>query len=366
MLVRMSGRGVRPIAAAAALAAALVVSAVAGAGSAPDPIAAEIERWSAFVKGHPATDEIWRQIKDGSEAALGRASEALRAGRRLLALQRLAYARDYLSAAAYMNERSAAEHKDTAAFEAEWKRMGVVLRDDLGSPRADVLAGVQPAVLRALAEAALPQVRVYYDASLEYGRNTMPDSGLFYLGSAQGQRDFVTLARRLAERSSLRAPAVRALGPELDALDAEMLAVYRPPLSIDKHPQFITASSLLKEARELDATGLRYGALLRYLQAAYRFAPLRPTPPALDAGALAAELSRAQERLKPGGVDHSLGLLFLETAQSEAAVAEGAANAAAIVADVLPRYFRALEPAWPPAPAPPAKVTVTLVRWPYT
>jgi hypothetical protein len=366
MLVRMPRRGIRPIATAAALAAALAAWPRAGFGAAPDPIAAEIERWSAFVKGNPATDEIWKQIKDGSEAALGRAAEALRAGRRLLALQRLAYARDYLLAAAYMNERSAAERKDTAAFEAEWNRMGVVLRDELAAPRADALAGVQPAALRALGEAALPQARVYYEASLEYGRNTMPDSGLFYLGSAQAQREFVVFARRFAERSALRAPAVRALTPELDALDAEMLAVYRPPLSIDKHPQFITASSLLKEARELDAAGLRYGALLRYLQAAYRFAPLRPAPPALDAGALAAELARAQERLKPGGVDHSVGLLFLETAQSEAATLEGAANAAAIVADVLPRYFRALEPATPPPPAPPAKVTVTLVRWPYT
>jgi hypothetical protein len=159
-------------------------------------------------------------------------------------------------------------------------------------PRPDELAGVQPAALRALGEAALPQLRVYYDASLEYGRNTMPDSGLFYLGSAQAQRDFVAFARTLAERSSARAPAVRALEPELDALDKEMLAAYRPPLSIDKHPQFITASSLLKEARELDAARLRYGALLRYLQAAYRFAPCasprrrstRPRSPRSSAG----------------------------------------------------------------------------------
>jgi hypothetical protein len=44
----------------------------------------------------------------------------------------------------------------------------------------------------------------------------------------------------------------------------------------------------------------------------------------------------------------------------------GAANAAVIAADVLPRYFRALDPP-PPVPAPvAAEVTVTLVRWPYT
>jgi hypothetical protein len=368
MLARMPGRRTRSVATVATLAAALgaMVGPGARARAATDPIAAEIDRWSAFVKSNPASDEIWKQIKDGSAAALDRAAEALRAGRRLLALQRLAHAREHLSAATYMGERSAAERNDTAGFEAEWRRMGSVLGDDLAPPRADALAGVHPAAVRALGEAALPQVRVYYEASLEYGRNTMPDSGLFYLGSAQAQRDFVVFARTLAERSSLRPPAVRALGPELDALEAEMLAVYRPPLSIDKHPQFITASSLLKEGRELDTAGLRYGALLRYLQAAYRFAPLRTTPPALDAAALAAELDRVGERLKTGGADHSLGLLFLETAQSEAMTAGGAANAAFILADVLPRYFRALEVSRPQPPLPPAKVAITLVRWPYT
>jgi hypothetical protein len=39
---------------------------------------------------------------------------------------------------------------------------------------------------------------------------------------------------------------------------------------------------------------------------------------------------------------------------------------AVLVADVLPRYFAALEPARPAPSRPAPKVTVTLVRWPYT
>jgi hypothetical protein len=338
----------------------------ASAGSAGDPLASEIERWTAFVKSNPATDEIWKQIKDGSETALGRAAEALRAGRRLLALQRLAGAREQMLAATYLAERSVAQRKENADFEAEWTRMGAVLRADLATPPAETLAGVRPAAVRALAEAALPQVGVYYEASLEYGRNTMPDSGLYYLGAAQAQRDFVAFARVLAEDASGAPPAVRALGPELDLLETEMLSAYRPPLSIEKHPQFIGASSMLKEARELDTAGLRHGALLRYLQAAYRFAPLRAAPPVMEAAAIAAELGGFAARLATGGVDHSVGRLFLETAQSEATTESGAANAAAIARDVLPRYFAALQPAPPPTSRAPAQVTVTLVRWPYT
>ena len=148
-----------------------------------------------------------------------------------------------------------------------------------------------------------------------------------------------------------------------------MLAAYRPPASIDRHGEFIGASSTLKEARELDAAGLRYGALLRYLQAALRFAPLRKVPPSVDAGALAKLLRGLDARLSARGVDHSLGRLFLEAAQADvasAAAGTSPAVAAAITSDVLPRYFAALEPARPEAPKPAPKVTVTLVRWPYT
>src|SRR5687768_8979694 len=102
MLARMSATRTRLLRAAAVLAAlAALAPARVRARAAGDPIAAEIERWSSFVKTHPATDEIWKQIKEGSEATLARAADAMRGGRRLLALQRLAYARADLLAAAY-------------------------------------------------------------------------------------------------------------------------------------------------------------------------------------------------------------------------------------------------------------------------
>jgi hypothetical protein len=219
-----------------------------------------------------------------------------------------------------------------------------------------------------MAQAALPQVRIYYDASLEYGRSTTPDSGLYYLGAAQAARDFGALARKLSGGPALKPPPLRSLGPELDALEGELLAAYRPPLSIDKHPEFIGASSALKEARELDAAGLREGALLRYLQSVLRFASLRMSaPPA--APALAEALDQFQKRLLEPRLDHSLGRVFLEAAQSDLAehVADGkAVTAAAVAGDVLPRYFAALQPARPQPPKAAARSTVTLVRWPYT
>jgi hypothetical protein len=351
-----------------AIAVASLASTVAAARPSPsDPIAAEIARWSTFLKSNSSKDEMWTQVKEAVTPVLARAEDALRKGRRLLALQRLAAAQANLAASLYVRERPPAQHADSG-FEAEWKRMGNVLRADLRTPPTTALEGVQPAAVRAMGEAALPQVRIFYDASLEYGRNTMPDAGLFYIGSAQAQRDFAAFCRSISAPSPRPAPPLRSLAGEIDRLEGEMLAAYKPPASIDNHGDFIRAHSALKEARELDAAGLRYGALLRYLQAAQRMAPIRKAPVSLRGATLAKRLDDFDARLSSGRFDDSLGRLFLEAARDEAEGGEGRSPAAAatIAADVLPRYFAALEPARPAAPKPDARVTVTLVRWPYT
>jgi hypothetical protein len=369
-MLRGTMRSPRSLSSAALLALLLAtLSAACGAaGETQDPLAVEIERWSAFL----GSDAIDGRFREANQAALARAAEALRNGRRLLALQRLATARLNLATAVYMQERPAGQRQDPAAFEAEWSRMGKVLRDDLGAPSAAAFDGVQPAAVRAVGEAALPQVRAYYQASREYGRSTTPANGLFYLGNAQAQRELVAFCRSLSKPSGRRALPLRDLGPELDALETEILAAYRPPASIDRHGEFIVAGSTLKEARELNAAGLYHGALLRYLQAALLLAPLRQAPPALAAAALAKRLGELETRLSEEGVDYSIGQLLLESAQAHAAGAAPGTSpelAAAIAGDVLPRYFAALAPARPASPKPPEpapQVTVRLVRWPYT
>ncbi len=305
-----------------------------------------------------------------SETALARAAEALRDGRRLLALQRLASVRVNLAATVYVDRLPGRQRDDAAAFESEWKRLGKTFGGERSASETS-FAGVQPAAVRAVAEAALPQGRVFYDASLEYGRNTTPRLGLFYLGSAQAQREFAAFCRTLSESAAGARPAVRGLRGELDALEGEILAAYRPPGSIDRHSEFIAVSAAVKEARELDQAGLRYGALLRYLQAVQRFAALRPASGRPEAGALESRLAELDSRLSGGGVDHTVGRLFLEAAQAEVASPAprpGGAppSAGAIVSEVIPRYFAALEPAAAEKPKLSPGVTVTLVRWPYT
>jgi hypothetical protein len=354
------------------LAAMVLILALGGISLAgpPDPLAAEIERWSAFLRGDAASHGIWAGIRQEDQPLLARAARDLAQGRRLLALHRLAMAEVGLATGSYLSARPAEERKDMARFEAEWARMGKELSGDLGRPSPAALAGVQPAALRALGEAAIPQVRAYYVASLDYGRSTTPGDGLFYLATAQAQRDLVELCRRLSTPTSLKPPPLRSLRAEIDGLQSDLIKAYQPPASVDRHGAFITADATLKEARELDAAGLRYGAMLRYLDAALLVAPLRsPAPPPLAPAELRKRLDEFAARLSAGGIDHSLGRMMLEGAQDEmASAAPGTSPAASatIATDVLPRYFAALRPAVPVSPKPKPQVVVTLVRWPYT
>ena len=334
-----------------------------------DPLARELARWVSFAETNPSQDELWTQVKGATVPALTQASDALRAGRRLYALQRLAAARAPLAAWTYVDGRPAGERKDATLFETEWARVGRELARDLGAPSPSALDGVTPAAVRAFGETALPQVRAYYESSLAYGRATSPESGLYYLGSAVAARELAGLCRRVATPAARRAPPLRALDAELDALETAVLAAYRPPASIDAHAEFIGLGSALKEARELSALGLAHGALLRYLQAVQKLAALKPGAPALDPAAAAARLEGWRARCARSGDDQSIGELFLEAAEAErASVGTGGRPpvTSAVVNDVLPRYLEALGPAVPGKPLPPAEVTVTLVRWPYT
>jgi hypothetical protein len=347
----------------------LSVATIAASGDAKDPLAAEIARWADYLKANTATDDLAKSVKDSAGPSLAIAQQALAKDRRLLALFRVGHVNTNLSGLAYVQGLPPDASADLAGFEAEWARMGKVLAPSLAPLKADALAQVRPAGVRAMGEAALPQVRGYYEASLEYGHNTMPQYGLLYIGSAQAQREFIALTRKLSEPTSKKAPPLRSLAPEIEALQAELLAAYKPPASIDRHSEFIGASSTLNDARQLDAAGLRYGATMRYLQSALRLATLRAEKPAIEAAAVPGKLAEIDRQLTSSEIDHSIARYFLEAAQNEIDAGPppaGSPIAPAVATDVIARYFAALEPAKTAAVQPKADVTVTLVRWPYT
>lgn len=322
-----------------------------------DPLATEIARWSDALKNRKSSDETWQQMKETSAPYIAGAETALAAGQRGLALYQLARTRLYLAGAEFVGKRSASERNDMAALEAAWKRSGRTLAPDLSPPSARTLARVSPAIVRAVAEIAYPQVHNYYYASLDFARNTTAESGFYYLGLAHGQEELLSLCRSMSAAAAGAPLPLRSLGPELDALEKELVAAYRPPAAIDRHRDFIDAAGVLKEARELDGAGLLHGALLRYLQTVERVAQLRADRPKLDAPLL----HELEARLADASVDHSIARTLLE--QARTGPPEALATAAS---EILPRYFAALELPKPVPPADAPEVTVTMVRWPYT
>jgi len=316
-----------------------------------------------------STEALWTDAKGGIETSLSDAQRALAAGRRWFALERLSQGRQSLLATRFAL-RHPAERADLAAFEREWTRLGTTLGSATPAPAS--LDAVRPAALRALAEVAMPQVRINYDAGLEYGRNTQPEYGLYYVGVADAQQQFVSLARTMSVSvaDARTPPRLRSIADEIAGVQRDLLSLYRPPASTERHSEFIVASSALKEARQYDTSGLRYAALLRFLQASQRTAMLSVSGDR-DAAALGSQLKALRARLESGAVDHSIALLMLERGETalDSNSPVGRQTAEAIVTETLPRYFAALEAARPSAaprgPATPA-VTVTLVRWPFT
>jgi hypothetical protein len=354
----------------ALLAAALLVMPSCGrADSLHDAIAKELRHWTEFLASNPDSSNSWKQVKGFSEPVLARTKSALDANLDMLALQRLATVRTYLAASEYVSHLPEHTKLDSLGLIAESAQTARQLADAMVPGKPDEFAGMHPAALRALAEAARPQVRIYHETALDIVTAVEPEFGFYYLGQAVAQHQFLAVARSLSTRSGPGVPGLRSIAPELDSLETQLLAAYRGAVSIDRHSEFIAASSTLKEARELDGLGLRYGAMLRYLQARQRVAPLRPTPPSLGAAELRARLDAFAKRIRVTDADHSIARIFLESAEADiASVPADSAppNAVIMVADLLPNYFAALGPAPPPAPAVTPLATVTLVRWPYT
>jgi len=160
------------------------------------------------------------------------------------------------------------------------------------------------------------------------------------------------------------APPLRSIAPEIAALDVEMTTAYET-MERASHSTYIVASAALKQARTLDERRQFGAALFQYLLSRYLFAPLRG-PAARDA--TVERIREAAATLDPK-IDNSIAELFLQLA-GEGVAGDAAAQkrgAAAAVEDVIPAYLRAIAaPSATAASAPPAQVTITLVRWPFT
>jgi hypothetical protein len=325
-------------------------------GRAAARVGSELDRLSREAEAMAAAGGDAKDMAAQSTTTLESAKRSLSSGRFYAALEDLGRARVRLFAAG----ASGRSGKTGEAFDKFWTGE----RADLAEADRKSLAAAPsdlPAAVEALAQAAEGQTMVLADASRAYERVTGPQAGFYYLGEARGDADWAAFCRSLGLHvEAVRAP-LRSIAPELAALQERAGAVFQPPLSIDRHPQFIRFNATLKLAGELDARGRRAGALYEYLDAVQQLAAIVPAKKAP-----AETIESASRRLAASTRDESLGLLFVERAQNASGAPAGQGAVAAILGEVLPAYAEALAPP-PAAAAPPAPaIAVTLVRWPYT
>jgi hypothetical protein len=323
---------------------------------------AEIERLKAQVKAGAHTDDAWKDATDSIE----RSEQALSAGRLYMSVEELGKAERSLTAAQRSEELGAGAAQ--SAFESKWSAKRAKLVSFAHSGEG---ATRSPLAIRGLEEAARGRVMPLVDGSKAYAAVTGAQNGMYYLGEAEGEAQFAKFCRTL--RFAAEQPrAARSITAELQALQQKANDAFQPPLSKDKHPQFIRLNSTLKLASELNAAGLYAGAWYEYLLGTLQFAAVTAKP--VDESARAAlkqHIDAEAMRVAQSRTDDSLLQLYLQ--QAQAAVDDphtttpgGWVRAEIIMREVVPAYRSLLEHKMQAPARAKATTQVTLVRWPYT
>jgi hypothetical protein len=348
------------------LGAVIVFGILAGAiaqGQQPQAaVRAEIEKVKASLKVGQHTDDTWKDASD----SLARCEAALAAGRLYLSIEELGKAERSLAAAQRSEELGA--NAEDAVFEAKWSAGRAKLVSFAHSSKGAIRA---PLVIRGLEEAARGRVMPLIAGSKAYAAVTGAQNGMYYLGEAEGEAQFAKFCRTLQLRAQ-QAPTARSITAELQALQQKANDAFKPPLSKDKHSQFIRLNSTLKLASELNAAGLHAGAWYKYLLGTLQFAAVTAKP--VDESARAGLKQQIEDEAKRVGQSHSDdSLLELYLQQAQGAVddhhtptAGEWTRASLIVHDVVPAYRSLLEHAMQTPAVAKATTQVTLVRWPYT
>lgn len=335
-------------------------------GGARAQLSAEIEGLKREAAGEVPPKDLEPDWKEGL-SLLDQAAQALEKGRPYLALDRLSAARLLLRPLHFY------------AAHAEDPKKGIeVLRSELRTLSPDLKkasSAVLPLAVRAFRDEARVQAPVYGDTLPAWDTIESAQGALFY--GAQG----IELGRIAAFDAGLRFPlppkppklAAAAVADAVDAYERTLVAAYKPPVSADRHRDFILSSAALKSARELLAAGSAEGALWNYLKARrYGFPITRASVPVPALDALREEAAdrgsgSTEDRTLVCRLREQIDFLLEGTEVSE----ERVRTADALLHDVLAEHDRLLAGAAPPkpaapAPGPPPTVTVTLVRWPYT
>ena len=210
-------------------------------------------------------------------------------------------------------------------------------------PRLDKKTPRGSALERALAQSAATRAERYYPASIAYAKATNPQMGLFYLADAISNLEFRDFVDSLDSAPSEKPPTAKQVGASLDALESATIGYFSAHVAAaDANP----VSARLKEARELLAAGRVEGAMLLAIEADLVLAD-RGGPQVADGGGMTT----------PSG---SFSSLLTQWVSNEPMPDRKKTREKAMA------FYAGFFSTTPQAAFVKPKVTVTLVRWPYT
>jgi hypothetical protein len=343
-------------------------------------IKSQIDQLRQEVDSKPVSRPEWKEAKPDISESLQRADDDVRAGRPYVSLEELASAWDSLRGTEVATQETEEElvKEGQAGVQAELTKIHIELAA-FEKQATQKNWDAAPVALRALAEKAISQMLTFRGGAqgfanlVDVEKKALLDnyaSALYYDGEGKGQAEFSAFCSTLDLPRKVGAFPLRSVLPELQQLQARVMAAYRPPSSVEHHADFIRLNATLKVASELDAARHYAGALYQYLDATQQFALLHAAvPAAANQSRLRKSLQKMSTDLAGSQQDHSIAQLFLERAEAwltRSPNAAGWINADSIAEQVLPAYFGVLKASPPSQNQAPAEVTVTLVRWPYT
>ena len=343
-----------------------------GQDAAPQ-IKAEIARLQKSLKDNPVTDPIFSGMASETGKILDAANQSVAAGQLYLSLEKLELAENLVVGMHTAADKDDVVKNGLPAFEARWSKASFSLTA-LDQRMRDKDWGHSLAVMQALYQEAQGSAIPLLDGARGFATSTNPPDGLFNLGQAMGEAEFVSFAASLHLPQTKAALPLRSILPELNLLQEKTNAAFQPPKSIELQSGFIALNSALKVAEELDAKKSYAGALYQYLLAVGYYGMLNAKP--LDAASqaeLKVTLAAVKKKLDESSTDETVAQLFQQRA--EAAILPGGSMPSAddwraakvILEEVLPAYFALRSPAVPANALPTGKtVALTLVRWPYT
>ena len=343
-------------------------------------IKSQINQLRQEVDSKPVSRPEWKEAKPDISESLQRADDDVRAGRLYVSLEELAIAWDSLRGTEGVTQKTQEEllKEGLASFQADLRKMRIEFTA-LEKQATQKNWDAAPVALRALAEKAMNQMLTFREGAQGFANLTDVEKGaiadnyasvLYYDGEGAGQAEFNVFCSTLDLSRNVGAFPLRSVLPELQQLQARVIAAYVPPNSVEHHVDFIRLNATLKVASELDAAKHYAGALYQYLDATQQFASMHAAvPAAAHQSQLRKSLQKMSTHLAASKQDNSIAQLFVERAEAWLTRSPNAArwtDIESIVEQVLPAYFAVLQASSPSEPRAPAGVTVTLVRWPYT